>query len=60
MRCNEEKEKMKDLEVNTILSLELQMTNKSMNNNYKSEGFGIQSFEVDLSWVLAELTEVFT
>ncbi len=38
----------------------IQMTNKSMRNNYISEGFGMQRFEDDLSWVLAELVELFT
>ncbi len=37
MRGNEEKKQMEDLEVNTILALELQMKNKSLNDNYKSE-----------------------
>jgi hypothetical protein len=44
---------MKDLEVNIVLILELQMTHKSMNNNYKSEGSRIQRFEDDMSGVLA-------
>jgi hypothetical protein len=36
------------------------MTNKSMNNNYKNEGFGIQRFEDDMLGVSAKPTEVFT
>jgi hypothetical protein len=35
--------------VNTILIFDLQMTDKSMNNNYKREDFGIQIFEYELS-----------
>jgi hypothetical protein len=37
---NEEKKKMEDLEVNIVLSLELQMTEKSLSNNCKSEALG--------------------
>jgi hypothetical protein len=33
---------MEDPAVNTILIFDLQMINKSMSNNYKSEGFGMQ------------------
>ncbi len=40
---------MEDPMVNTILIFSLQMTNKSANNNYKHEGFGIQRFEDELS-----------
>jgi hypothetical protein len=36
------------------------MTNKSMRNNYKNEGFGIQRSKDDLLRVLAELAKVFT
>jgi hypothetical protein len=50
---------MKDLAINIILILDLQMTNKSMNNNYKNEGFGIQRFEDDLLGESAESTKVF-
>ncbi len=59
MWCNDEEEQMKDPEVNTILILELQMTKKSLNNNYKNEGSRIQKFEVNLLGVLVELTKVF-
>ncbi len=38
MWCNEEKEQMKNCKVNIILILELQITNKSLNNNYINEG----------------------
>jgi hypothetical protein len=31
-----------------------------MNNNYKSEGFGMQDFEDDLSWVSIESIKIFT
>jgi hypothetical protein len=40
---------MKDPMVNTILIFYLQMINKSVNNNYKHEGFGIERFEYELS-----------
>jgi hypothetical protein len=32
---------MKDPTINIILILQLQMINESVNNNYKSEGFGM-------------------
>jgi len=35
------------------------MINKFVNNNNRSEGFGMQKSEDDLSWVLAESIEVF-
>jgi hypothetical protein len=38
---------MKDLEVNIILIMKVQMTNKSMNNNCKNEGSRIQRSKVD-------------
>jgi hypothetical protein len=57
---NEDEEKLKDLEVNTLFILELQMTNKSMSNKYRSEGFRIQRSKVDLSIILVESTKVFT
>jgi hypothetical protein len=40
---------MEDLAVNTILIFDLHMINKSMSNNYRNEGFGMQRFEDDLS-----------
>jgi len=49
---------MEDLAVNNILIFDLQMTNKSVNNNYKNERFGMQKFEDDLSRVSAKLAEV--
>jgi hypothetical protein len=49
---------MEDLAVNNILIFDLQMTNKSVNNNYKNERFGMQNFEDDLSRVSAKLAEV--
>jgi hypothetical protein len=35
------------------------MTNKSLSNKYRSEGFKIQKFEVDMFGVLVESTKVF-
>ncbi len=55
-----DEEQIKNPTMNTILIFDLQMNNKSMSNNYKSEGFGIQDFEDDLSWVPIESTIVFT
>jgi hypothetical protein len=37
MSGNDEKERMEDLEVKTILILKLQMKDKSLDDNYKSE-----------------------
>jgi hypothetical protein len=50
---------MKDIVVNIVLIFDLQMTNKSMSNNYKSEKFVIQRFENDLLGVLVELAKVY-
>jgi hypothetical protein len=36
-----DEEQIRDPAVNIILIFDLQMNNKSMSNNYKSEGFGI-------------------
>jgi hypothetical protein len=36
------------------------MINKFVSNNYKSEGFGMQKFEDDMSKVSIALVEVFT
>ncbi len=45
--------------VNIILIFDLQMTKKSMNNNCKGEGFGMQRSNDDLTQISAESTEVF-
>jgi hypothetical protein len=45
--------------VYTIFIFDLQMINKSMINNCRSEGFGMQKFEDDLSRVSIESTIVF-
>jgi hypothetical protein len=50
---------MEDPMVNTILIFDLQMTDKSMNNNYRSEGLEMQRSKDDLSRVLVELTKIF-
>jgi hypothetical protein len=39
-------EQMEDFAVNTILIFNLHMTNKSVSNNYKSEGFGMQDLKM--------------
>jgi hypothetical protein len=54
-----DEEQVKDLVVNTILIFDMQMSNKSMNNNCRSEGFGMHDFEDDLSWVSFESIVVF-
>ncbi len=59
MQNTEDEEHMEDLMVNTILIFDLQMTNKSVNNNCRSEGFGMQRSKDDLSKVFTESTEVF-
>jgi hypothetical protein len=51
---------MEDLIVNTILIFNLQMTNKFVSNNYKSEGFGMQRSKDDMLKVSIALVEVFT
>jgi hypothetical protein len=50
---------MEDPMVNIILILELHMTNESVNNNYKNNGFGMQRSEDELSKVSDELAKVF-
>jgi hypothetical protein len=51
---------MEDLIVNTILIFNLQMTNKFVSNNYKSEGFGMQRSKDDMLKVSITLVEIFT
>ncbi len=46
-----DEEQMKDLVVNTILILELQMINKFISNNCRSEEFGMQRSKDDISRV---------
>ncbi len=41
MQSIENKEQMEDPTIKTILIFDLQMTNKSMSNNCRSEGFGM-------------------
>jgi hypothetical protein len=40
--------------VNIMLIFDLQMNNKSVSNNYKSEGFEIHKFEDDLLGISVE------
>ncbi len=56
----EHEEQIKDLAVNIMLIFYLEVTNKSMSNNCKSEGFGMQRAEDDQLGILAEYLEVFT
>jgi hypothetical protein len=57
---NEDEEHMEDPTVNIILIVELHMTNESMNNNNRNEGFGKQRSKDELSRLSTESTEVFT
>ncbi len=59
MQKTKDEEQMEDPMVNTILIFDLQMTDKSMNNNYRSEGLEMQRSKDDLSRVLVELTKIF-
>ncbi len=60
MQSTKDEEQMEDHVVNIILISYLQMTNKFVSNNFRSEGFGMQIFEDDLLRVSITLTEVFT
>jgi hypothetical protein len=60
IKSREDEEQMKDLAINTILMFELQMIDKSIGNNCRSEEFGMQRSEDDLSRVSIESTKVFT
>jgi hypothetical protein len=51
---------MEDPEVNIVLTLELQMINKSLSDNYRNEGCRIHKSEVGISRVLAKLGEEFS
>jgi hypothetical protein len=46
--------------INTIVIFDLHMINKSTNDNCKSEGFGMQIFEIDSLGVFAKSTKIFT
>ncbi len=59
MQSTKDEEHMEDPMVNTILISDLQMINKFLSNNYNNEGFGMQRFEDDLSWVSVESIELF-
>ncbi len=48
MQSIEDEEQMEDPTINIILIFDLQMTNKFMSNNCKSEGFGMKKFENDM------------
>jgi hypothetical protein len=50
---------MEDPTINIILIVELHMTNESMNNNCKSEGFGKHKSEDELSRLLAKSIKIF-
>jgi hypothetical protein len=50
---------MEDLEVNIVLTLEQQMMNKSLSNNYRNEGSRIFKYEVGISRVLTKLGKEF-
>ncbi len=54
MKNVKDEEHIKDPTMNTILIFDLQMNNKSMNSNCRSEGFGIQISKDDMSKTLVE------
>ncbi len=60
MKNVEDEEQSKDPTVNIMLIFNMQMNNKSVSNNYRSERFGIQRFEEDMSEVSVESTIIFT
>ncbi len=59
MKNVKDEDQIKNLAVNIILIFDLQMNNKSMNNNCKNEGFGIQRSEDDMSRILTKLAIIF-
>jgi hypothetical protein len=59
MQGTKDEEQMEDSTINTILIFDLYMTNKSVSNNCKSKGFGMQSSNDDLSKVLTKSTIVY-
>jgi hypothetical protein len=59
MRGNEEEEQMEDLEIKTIMTLDLQMKNKLLSDNYISEKSRIQKYKVDISMVSIESVDVY-
>ncbi len=59
MQSTKDEEQMEDPAINTILIFDLQMISKFLNHNYKSEGFGMQRSEYDLSWVSVKLIKIF-
>ncbi len=59
MQSIEVEEQMKDPMVNIISIFDLHMTNKFVNNNYRSEGFGIQRSKDDMLRVSAQSTKIF-
>ncbi len=60
MQNTKDEKQMEDPVVNTILIFDLEMINKSVSNNCKSEGFGMQRSKDDLSRISAKLAEIFT
>jgi hypothetical protein len=59
MKNYRDEKQIKNPMANIILIFDLQMNNKSMNNNYKSERFGMQKSKNDMLGVSAKL-EIFT
>jgi hypothetical protein len=51
---------MEDHVVNIILIVELHMTNESMSNNYRSEGFGKLRSDNEMFRVSIKSTKLFT
>jgi len=59
MQNIEHEEQIKDHAINIILSFDLEVTNKSVSNNCRSERHGMHRTENDRLGVLAEFLEVF-
>jgi hypothetical protein len=51
---------MEDPAVNIVLIVELHMTNESMSNNYRSEGFGKLKSNNEMLGVSIKSTKLFT
>ncbi len=59
IQSNENEEHMKNLAINATLILELQMINKFVSNNYRSEGIGMQRSKDYLLGVSTKSTKIF-
>jgi hypothetical protein len=60
MKNIEHEKQIKDHEIDIILIFDLEVINKSENNNCRSEGFGMQKAKDDRLRVSAKSLEIFT